>query len=141
MKSERGRGNPYDVLGLTKDASADEVKKRYRKLAKEFHPDKISKSASSEEMGQCTKRFQEIQHAYDTLSDPMFSQWSLSVSAKTPALHLAAERGNLAEVVVLVQNGEIDERDSTDRTALMRAASNGHTRVVEYLTTLLIRLS
>jgi DnaJ-class molecular chaperone len=50
----------YETLGVKKDASADEIKKAYRKLASEHHPDK----------GGVTAKFQEIQTAYDTLSDP-----------------------------------------------------------------------
>lgn len=51
--------NLYDVLGVSKTASADEIKKAYRRLASKHHPDK----------GGDTAKFQEIQTAYDTLSD------------------------------------------------------------------------
>jgi molecular chaperone DnaJ len=50
----------YDTLGVSKDASADEIKKAYRKLAREHHPDQ----------GGAEARFKEIQGAYDVLSDP-----------------------------------------------------------------------
>ena len=50
----------YDTLGVSKTATPDEIKKAYRKLASQHHPDK----------GGDTARFQEIQTAYDTLSDP-----------------------------------------------------------------------
>ena len=53
----------YDTLGVKKDASADEIKKAYRKLAAKYHPDKNPGDASAEE------RFKEVQNAYDTLSD------------------------------------------------------------------------
>jgi molecular chaperone DnaJ len=52
--------NPYDTLGVPKTASAEEVKKAYRKLAREHHPDQGGDEA----------RFKEIQGAYDLLSDP-----------------------------------------------------------------------
>ncbi len=52
--------NAYDILGVPKGASDDEIKKAYRKLASQHHPDK----------GGDTAKFQEIQTAYDTLSDP-----------------------------------------------------------------------
>lgn len=52
----------YEVLGLSKGASQDEIKKAYRSLAKKYHPD-INKEPGAEE------KFKEINEAYDTLSD------------------------------------------------------------------------
>jgi len=51
--------NPYQTLGVERNAPADEIKRAYRKLASQHHPDK----------GGDKTRFQEIQQAYDTLSD------------------------------------------------------------------------
>jgi len=53
----------YDTLGVKKGASADEIKKSYRKLAAKYHPDKNPGDASAEE------KFKEVQNAYDVLSD------------------------------------------------------------------------
>lgn len=52
--------NPYEVLGVKKDASADEIKKAYRKLSKEHHPD----------VGGDEEKFKDIASAYDILSNP-----------------------------------------------------------------------
>lgn len=56
--------NPYDVLGVKKDANQDEIKKAYRKLAMKHHPDKNKGDKASE------AKFKEISAAYETLSDP-----------------------------------------------------------------------
>jgi curved DNA-binding protein len=56
--------NPYEVLGLPKTANQEDIKRAYRKLASQHHPDK----------GGNTARFQQIQSAYDVLSDPVKKQ-------------------------------------------------------------------
>ncbi|KAF7276522.1 hypothetical protein GWI33_010163 [Rhynchophorus ferrugineus] len=56
-------GNPYEILGVHRTASSQEIKQAYRQLVKEWHPDK-SKSSSAQH------RFIEITQAYELLSDP-----------------------------------------------------------------------
>ena len=54
----------YDILGVAKNASDDEIKKSYRKLAMKFHPDRNPDSKEAEE------KFKEVNEAYQVLSDP-----------------------------------------------------------------------
>lgn len=59
----------YEILGVDKNASADELKSAYRKLAKKYHPDMYA-GASEAEKKDAEAKFKEVNHAYDVLSDP-----------------------------------------------------------------------
>ena len=60
MKTKR---DCYEILGLSRNATANEIKKAYRKLAKKYHPDTNAGNAQAEE------RFKEVTEAYGILSD------------------------------------------------------------------------
>src|SRR2546427_9662388 len=58
------RPDYYKTLGVDKKASAEEIKKAYRKLARKYHPDRNPDDKQSE------ARFKEVSQAYDVLGDP-----------------------------------------------------------------------
>src|SRR5437588_4880641 len=53
----------YEALGVTRDASAEEIRRAYRRLARQYHPD-VNKEPGAED------RFKEISEAYEVLRDP-----------------------------------------------------------------------
>lgn len=60
----------YEVLGVTRTADSDEIKKSYRKLALRWHPDKNLDNAE-----EANQQFLLVQAAYDVLSDPQERAW------------------------------------------------------------------
>ena len=54
----------YEVLGISRSADKDAIKKAYRKMAKKYHPDSIAGNPDAEE------KFKEVTEAYNVLSDP-----------------------------------------------------------------------
>jgi DnaJ-class molecular chaperone len=71
----------YKVLGVDKKASADEIKKKYRSLARDLHPDKNQGDAAREE------KFKAVSEAYDILSD---SKKLIYLVAEYVAVHVKA---------------------------------------------------
>src|SRR5829696_8463613 len=60
--------NPYEVLGVSRSASAEEITKAYRKLAQQYHPDRNGGDKAAE------AKFKEVNNAYEVLSDPQKKQ-------------------------------------------------------------------
>jgi len=61
----------YEVLGVQKNASVDDVKKAYRQLVMQHHPDRVADPSKKKE---AEERFKEISEAYAVLSDPQKRQ-------------------------------------------------------------------
>ena len=57
--------NYYDLLGVSKNANTDEIKKQYKKMAMKYHPDRNKENKDVAE-----KKFKEISNAYNVLTDP-----------------------------------------------------------------------
>lgn len=83
--------DPYSTLGVAKDASQDDIKKAYRRLARKFHPDTNAGDAKAEE------RFKEISQAYDILGDEekrrAFDQQSRMWGGRVPPTGAAGAGG------------------------------------------------
>lgn len=60
----------YEVLGVSQDASPSDIRSAYRRLALQLHPDKLKANPNTASLSDSTALFQELQHAYEVLSDP-----------------------------------------------------------------------
>src|SRR5215210_1337507 len=69
MATQRFRGDPYHVLGVGRDSTNSTIKRRWRDLAREHHPDRAA--GNPEEAARLTSRMAQINSAYDLLSDPV----------------------------------------------------------------------
>jgi curved DNA-binding protein CbpA len=89
MPALRFRGNPYEVLGVGRDATSGAIKRRWRELAREHHPDRAAGDAAA--AATLTARMARINAAYDLLSDPLRrAHWDASTDG------LAYERDSAA---------------------------------------------
>lgn len=64
------RRNLYDILGVTQNATADDLRKAYKLKALETHPDKLTPGADDQEIAAAEGRFRDVRTAFDVLSDP-----------------------------------------------------------------------
>lgn len=70
--------DPYEVLGVSKNATPEEIKSAYKKLAKQYHPDRYVGNPLSD---LAAEKFKEINEAYDTLTNGSYNPSSYSSSS------------------------------------------------------------
>jgi DnaJ-class molecular chaperone with C-terminal Zn finger domain len=82
MSTERKKKDYYEILGVSRNATQEEIKEAYRKLALKYHPD-VNKSKEAEE------KFKEITEAYAVLSDPEKEDSMICTAKKAsiPSIH------------------------------------------------------
>ncbi|HBL81829.1 MAG TPA: molecular chaperone DnaJ [Clostridiales bacterium] len=112
--------DPYEVLGVPKNATQDEIKAAYRKLAKQYHPDKYVGNPLSD---LASEKFKEINEAYETLTNGNASGKSSYSGGYGQSYGSGnGSAGTFAQVRNLINLNSLDEAErildaATDRTA------------------------
>ncbi len=100
--------DPYEVLGLSKDASQEDIKKAYRTLAKKYHPDNYVNNPLSD---LAEEKFKEINEAYEMLTGGGAGHSGASESTWKSA-RKSAGSGEFARIRNLINIGNLNEADA-----------------------------
>jgi len=94
--------DPYETLGVSKDASPEEIKKAYRKLAKKYHPDNYANNPLAD---LAAEKFKEINDAYETLTGNGGQEGNQNYSQNSGG------SGDFAQIRNLINLNRIDEAE------------------------------
>ena len=112
--------NPYEVLGVTENATDEEIKKAYRALAKKYHPDSYIDDNLKE---LATEKMKEINNAYDAIQKERANGGSRRSSYQNDGAYgNAGGNSGFARIRSLINTGRVDEAETllngmTDRNA------------------------
>ncbi|MDD5431324.1 MAG: DnaJ domain-containing protein, partial [Candidatus Pacebacteria bacterium] len=98
----------YDVLGVAETASLEEIKKAYRKLVMQFHPDRQPQNASAKKKKEAEEKFKEISEAYEVLSDPKKRKEYDKILAEANAGQSAGQKSYVASPIVEVSRKHME---------------------------------
>lgn len=113
--------DPYQVLGISRTASDEEVKKAYRELSRKYHPDSYMDNPLSE---LAEEKFKEVQDAYDKIMNERQNGGYSSYSDSNQTYH---DSGELGEVAAF-----INSRRFHDAVAVLSGISNRNARWYYY---------
>lgn len=100
--------DPYEVLGVSRNATPEEIKKAYRTLAKKYHPDNYVNNPLAD---LAAEKFKEINEAYEQLTHGGGQAYGQSASGSTTGSASGGGAGNFAQIRNLIQMNRIDEAD------------------------------
>lgn len=100
--------DPYKVLGVDKNATPEEIKKAYRKLAKKYHPDNYANNPLSD---LAEEKFKEINEAYETLCGSGSGSGGYSGSSYSGHTY-SGGAGNFSQIRNLINMNRVDEADA-----------------------------
>ncbi|TBU30678.1 DnaJ-domain-containing protein [Dichomitus squalens] len=107
------RLNLYDILGVSQNATADDIRKAYKLKALETHPDKLGPGADEKEVAAAEAKFRDVRTAFDVLSDP--------------AKRKAYDNGlNFIRRRIIVNPDEVQARLARERAEWQRQAELRH---------------